>query len=284
MPRRSQTVDCKRVTLQSIHPRSASRSATKVPQPSHRARAQKIRLTGQVDPVVVRPHPTQTGEFELLTGMPRWRAAFEAQLKSIPVLICEARSVDEALAGMETLTAKPHPNPMLMADTLRVLLDQIPTATHQDLADLSGLARNAVTHYLLLQGLPPPVRQLLARARLSFGHAKVLCGHGLPAEPARQVELAHAAVHEGWSVRQLESRTFGSNVTLANSAEAPVPTPAAVVLDPNISALSDLLSRKTGMTVSIEHQVTGAGRIIFGYYSLEEADNLLRLFPADEFS
>ncbi len=57
--------------------------------------AESIRVQGVLQPLLVRPHPDHAGEFEILAGERRWRAAQQAQLAHVPVLV---REIDDRTA------------------------------------------------------------------------------------------------------------------------------------------------------------------------------------------
>lgn len=236
----------------------------------------------------VRPHPTVPEDYELLAGLPRWCAARDAGLVGIPAQVCEGPALEQALESLEQLVRDPLHNPIALADTFQQLLELIPIATHDDLAMLSGLARNAVTHYLLLRGLPPPVCQWLAQGQLTLSHGKALCTRRLRADPESQVALAREALRQSWSSHELERRARGlgdlAKLEARGTKPASVPTAPAgdLVADPNIKQLAESLSQKTGMPVEIEHKANGTGRIIFQYFSLDETENLLRFIPLEQ--
>jgi len=54
---------------------------------SVRSLAQSIKNDGLLQPIVVRPHPTQADRFEIRAGERRWRAAKLAGLKEVPVVV-----------------------------------------------------------------------------------------------------------------------------------------------------------------------------------------------------
>jgi ParB family transcriptional regulator, chromosome partitioning protein len=54
---------------------------------SVRSLAQSIRNDGLLQPIIVRPHPTQSDYFEIRAGERRWRAAKLAGLKEVPVVV-----------------------------------------------------------------------------------------------------------------------------------------------------------------------------------------------------
>jgi ParB family chromosome partitioning protein len=287
MPQASQVSNLQRLSTDaiSLHPQIA-RQVDLQKSAQVRELARQIRLTGKCEPVLVRPHPEGTaGRYELLAYPQRWQAAIVAQLPRVPAQVCAIAELDARLQRLIALAADLRRNPMGTAEALEGMSVMLEMATHQDLAWLSGLSRTAVTHYLMLQDLPGPVRRLLQQGRLSFNHGKLLCARALTTHPDRQVQLASTAVEEGWSMRDLRQAIAGEDAAPAaatRQSAAPSAAPAALVDDPNIRRLAERLSEITGQPANLEHQMSGQGRLVFHYHSLDELDNVLRFFPIEE--
>lgn len=159
--------------------------------------AASIKEVGILQPLVVRS--TESG-FELIAGERRLRAAKEAGLDSVPVLIRQAAD-DESmeLALVENLQREDL-NPLETAAAYQALIDGF-DITRDQLANRLGKSRAAVTNTLRLVQLPSSIQELILKGVLTEGHARALLS--LPDEE-QMLALAHRIRAEGLSVRKTE--------------------------------------------------------------------------------
>ncbi|EQD58434.1 parB-like partition protein, partial [mine drainage metagenome] len=160
--------------------------------------AASLKAQGMIQPIVVRALPR--GRYELITGERRWRAAQRAGLSEVPALV---REVSEqtvlAMALIENIQREDL-SPLEEADALQRLIDEF-GLTHQQVAEVVGRSRAAVSNLLRLLELPARIRALLDTRSLDMGHARALAT--LPEKLA--VSLAERAAAQHWSVRELET-------------------------------------------------------------------------------
>jgi ParB family transcriptional regulator, chromosome partitioning protein len=170
---------------------------TSFPEAGIRELAASIKEVGILQPLVVRPTP---GGFELIAGERRLRAAREAGLERVPVLIRQAGE-DESmeLALVENLQRE-NLSPLETAAAYQALMDGF-GLTRERLARRLGKSRAAVTNTLRLVHLPEKIQALLGDGKLSEGHARALLG--LETE-AQMTQLAQKVVAEKLSVRKTE--------------------------------------------------------------------------------
>ena len=232
--------------------------------------AESIRAQGVVQPIVVRPvgEPDERGvqRYEIIAGERRWRAAQQAGLRDIPAVI--RRVPDEAAIAMGLIEniQRENLNPLEEARALERLISEF-GLTHQLAAEAVGRSRAAVSNLLRLLELPDEVCERLAKRELEMGHARALLG--LPQRRA-QIEVATLVVGKSLSVRETEALVRHMSQPSRASADA---RPNAV--DPNIRRLQDDLSEKLGAAVAIEHALSGKGRLVVKYNSLDELDGIL---------
>lgn len=198
------TSDRKAATLQEI-PTSAIRPNRFQPRKSFdeeglAALAASIAEVGVLQPILVRPAGEGSGEYELIAGERRWRAARRAGLVTIPAII---NLVDDLLSLEQAVVENLHRqdlNPLDEAAAYQQLLEDF-QITQEDLARRLGKSRTAITNTLRLLQLPPTIHRLLTDGLLTAGHARALLG-----TPDRtfQEELALRIVDEGLSVRATE--------------------------------------------------------------------------------
>jgi ParB family chromosome partitioning protein len=232
--------------------------------------ADSISAQGVVQPVVVR-EVVGSGQFEIIAGERRWRAAQLAGLKEVPVIV---RKVSDqaalAIALIENIQRE-NLNAMEEAEAMKRLLDEY-RMTHQQLADALGKSRAAVSNLLRLNDLEADVKPLLMSGALEMGHARALLG----LNGAMQVSAARRIIDRQLTVRAAEAlvQDLKSLTDKPSSAAPKVPS----LRDPDIRRLEDDVSARLGASVSIRHGAKGAGQIIIRYGSLDELDGVLGRF------
>lgn len=227
--------------------------------------AESIKAQGLVQPIVVRP--IDDG-YEIIAGERRWRAAHQAGLKQVPVIVREADDQTTlALALIENLQREDL-NPIEQAHGLARLLEEF-SLTHEQLAEAVGLSRAQVTNLLRLLKLPAQVQAWVHDGALTMGHARALLS--LPED--RQMALGRKAIEQGWSVRQMEKAV--------KADQAELPRPVAGEKDPNIVALENRLAEKLGAKVSVRVTPKGRGKVEIHYSDLDELDRLLQLLEIE---
>ena len=223
--------------------------------------ADSIRAQGVIQPILVRP--VSGGQFEIIAGERRWRAAQAAGLREVPVVV---RDVPDnaalAMALIENIQREDL-NPLEEAAGIQRLIDEF-EMTHEAAAQAVGRSRSAVSNLLRLLSLAKPVQELLLQGALDMGHARALLAVG----GSRQVELAQRVVALGLSVRETE-HLVGQGAPSAKKSKPPIRK------DRDIVALEEELSETLGATVTIAHAKSGRGRLSIDYGGLEQLDELL---------
>lgn len=231
---------------------------------SLRELADSIAAQGVIQPIVVRP----AGEdvYEIVAGERRWRAARQAGLSDIPVVV---REVDEqtaiAIALIENIQ-RDDLNPLEEADALQRLLEEF-GLTHQQVAEAVGKSRTTVTNLLRLLELNDDVKQSLLQGRLEMGHARALLGLKGPKQSTAAGEVAS----RGLSVRETEKLVR----RLQQQGDDAFVPPKRPELDPNVRRLQDDLTDRLGARVQVQQGNRGAGRLVIAYNSLDELDGIL---------
>jgi ParB family transcriptional regulator, chromosome partitioning protein len=223
--------------------------------------AASLKGKGVLQPVIVRR--SGGGQFELIAGERRWRAAKLAGLETIPAMLQEASDAEAVeLALIENLQRQDL-NPIETAKGYRRLIEEF-RVTQEDAAKRVGKERSSVTNALRLLSLPPELQDAIAAEQLSVGHAKVLLSlTGLPA----QLRLARQIIRKGLSVRAAEAavkRLSSIGRKVLQKTQAPV------------VESQERLMRYLGTRVRITASKTG-GQITLQYQNLSDLDRLLEL-------
>ena len=162
--------------------------------------ADSITEHGVLQPLIVRS--IAAGNYMIIAGERRWRAAKMAGLSEIPVIIRDDLSDEQAMqiAMIENLQRE-NLNPIEEALGYKELIDRF-GMTQDKLAQVLGKARSSVANSLGLLALPNGVQELLRNGSLSAGHCKAL---KKVKDAALMTELAHKAAEGELSVRQVEA-------------------------------------------------------------------------------
>lgn len=162
--------------------------------------AESIRANGILQPLLVRP--LATGNYQIVAGERRWRAAKIAGLSEVPVVIRDDLSEEQVMqvALIENLQRE-NLNPIEEAQGYKELIDTY-KMTQDQLSKALGKARSSIANSLGLLSLPNGVRDLLADGKLSAGHCKALKAIK---DPALMTEIAVRASEGELSVRSIET-------------------------------------------------------------------------------
>lgn len=171
---------------------------------------ESIRVHGLLQPLVVTPlkegppRPTsgrvEAGEYELVAGERRLRAAKVLHLKSVPVIVRTVSELEKLeLALIENIQRKDL-NPIERAVAYRKLVDEF-SLTHEEAAKRMGKSRASITNTLRLLQLPGVIQKSIGEGKLSEGQAKVILE--LPTEE-KQLQLFERVQKEGMTVRDVE--------------------------------------------------------------------------------
>ena len=227
--------------------------------------AASIRNQGVMQPIILRAidnNQANEQSYEIIAGERRWRAAQQAGLMTVPAVIKDVEDETAmAMALVENLQREDL-NPMEEAYAL-ARLNQEFDLTHQQVADIVGKSRVAVSNMLRLMNLVDEVKRLLEHGDIEMGHARALLG--LAGE--QQLSAATEVVNRSLNVRQTE--------LLVKNFNKAAPGTETVPGDPNTRALENQLGEKFGLPVSLTHNSKGAGKLTIKYFSLDELDGIL---------
>jgi ParB family chromosome partitioning protein len=221
--------------------------------------AESIKSQGIMQPILARA--LIAGNYEIIAGERRWRAAGLAGLTEVPVLVRVV--ADEAALAMSLIEniQRENLNPLEEATGIQRLINEF-DMTHQLAAEAVGRSRSAVSNLLRLLNLAAPVQELLMRCQLDMGHARAL----LSLPNAGQIIAANEIVGKGLSVREAER--------LVQRQQQPEPKPKDKP-DRDILRLQEDLAEKLGAVVTLKTQKKGRGRLIINYDSLEQLDSII---------
>lgn len=225
--------------------------------------ADSIKAQGVVQPIVVRPLSATPGQYELVAGERRWRAAQLAELHEIPAIVRDISDQETMAVALIENIQRQELNPVEEAKALVRLVEEF-GLTHQEAADSVGRSRAAVSNLLRLLTLEPDVRDMLEDGQLEMGHARAILG----LETSKQLAAAREVANKGLSVREAEQLVRRLNKPGAEKKEK-------AGLDPDTRRLQEDLSEKLGAKVVFQHGANGKGKMLVHYNSIDELDGIL---------
>ncbi|ROU03156.1 ParB/RepB/Spo0J family partition protein [Histidinibacterium lentulum] len=227
--------------------------------------AASIREKGVIQPLIVRPSPRTPEAFEIVAGERRWRAAQQAQVHELPVIVRDFDDTEVLEVAIIENIQRADLNPVDEAAGYRQLMDRF-GHTQDQLATALGKSRSHIANALRLLTLPDSVRHLLTEGRLSAGHARALVGHD------EAEAIAARVVSEGLSVRAVEA--LARRKPEQTSAK---PRRTAPEKDADTRQIEAELAAALGMRVTIDHiPGTEGGTLSIRYADLGQLDDLLR--------
>lgn len=235
--------------------------------------AQSIREKGILQPILVRPHPSQIGRFQIIVGERRWRAAQQVPLHDVPVVVREFADHEILEIALIENVQRSDLNPMEEAEGYQRLMQDY-GHTQDQLARLIGKSRSHLANMLRLTHLSEAIKGSVISGALSAGHARALIG----ADDADA--LARRVVDKGLSVRETERLVrVGKGSSKKSQRKKNARMPGTEVLpekDADTRALEKNVANALGLDVSIDHMGTSGGSIGIFYTTLEQLDDICR--------
>ena len=222
-----------------------------------------IREKGVLQPILVRPAPGAPGEYQIVAGERRWRAAQRAGLRTVPIMVRELDDLAVLEIGIIENVQRADLNVLEEALSYKVLMEKF-ERTQDAIAQTIGKSRSHVANTMRLLALPDEVQSYLVSGELSAGHARAI------AAAADPVALAKQIIDGGLSVRETEAlaRKTPNATTSKNKGGRP-----PRVKDTDTQALEADLSSVLGLDVSIDHRGS-TGTLTITYATLEQLDDL----------
>ncbi|MDF1544022.1 MAG: ParB/RepB/Spo0J family partition protein [bacterium] len=227
--------------------------------------AASIKEHGLIQPIVVRE---QGAQFIIVAGERRYRAARQAGLERVPVVVMDDVDNDRMLeiALIENIQREDL-NALETADAYRVLMQRC-SFTQEELASRVGKSRTAVANQMRLLALPDSIKSMIRDGRLTEGHARAM----LSVDGEEQMlQLARRIADDSLSVRVVEQevRRVRKGRRLPRRK------------NPEIAEAETFLKQLLGTAVKISSGLK-RGRIEIEYYSDDDLNRLLDIFKATQ--
>jgi ParB family chromosome partitioning protein len=231
--------------------------------------AGSIRARGVLQPLLVRPHPDSSGDYELIAGERRWRAAQRAQVHDVPVVVLPLSDLEALEVALVENVQRQDLTPLEEADGYARLIDEF-EHSQEDLARVVGKSRSHVANMLRLRALPEGVKTYLDSGALTMGHARALLTARSPESLAKRI------VDGGLSVRaaeRLANATKPEKAGRRGTARAGTAPPGGRK-DADTRALEKQVSDSLGLTTEIVARGE-RGQLVVHFTALEQLDDLI---------
>jgi len=222
--------------------------------------AESIRSTGIIQPLIVRK---SSPGYELIAGERRWKAAFKAGLKKVPVIIKDV-SDDEVLklSLIENLQREDL-NPIEEADAYLRLIEEF-NLSQESLAKIVGKDRSTITNTLRLLKLPEEIKKDVASGKISSGHARAILSLDTN---NKRYKLYQEIIKRDLSVRKTEE--------LVKKMRGEKHPPQQEE-DPQINSIKEKLQRILGTQVRIVRKGE-KGKIEISFFSNKDFERILEI-------
>ena len=224
-----------------------------------------IRQRGIIQPLIVRP---KQGQFELIAGERRWRAAKEIGLSEAPVIVRQATDLEVLELSLIENLQRADLNPIEEAEAYARLGNEF-GLRQEEIAQKVGKSRAAVANSMRLLDLDQQVQTWVVQGLLSVGHAKVLLG--LKGHDEQRL-LAEKILRQSSTVRSTE-RMVARLLDKSGSRRRKTTTPRAS--NAAIADLENRLQQHLATHVTIHHGEK-RGRIEIEYYGDDDLDRVVR--------
>ena len=221
-----------------------------------------VREFGVLQPVVVRRN--SDGDYELIMGERRTRAAREAGLDAIPAIVRDTADEDLLRDALLENLHRSELNPLEEASAYQQLLEDF-GITQEELATRIGRSRPQISNTIRLLKLPVPVQQRVAAGVLTAGHARAILGVD---DPEAMQRLADKVINEDLSVRATEEAAKAQPA--AGKTAKPTPGARRAYLDEVALKLGDRLNTRVRIGLGARK-----GQVVIDFASIQDLNRIL---------
>ena len=217
--------------------------------------AASIKSKGLVQPILVRPSEKNPGNYEIIAGERRWRAAQIAQLHEMPAVVKNLNDVESLEIAIIENVQRSDLTVIEEATGYKKLIESY-GHTQEQLSEIVGKSRSHVANIMRLLTLPQSIQDMITEGKISAGHARAIMNSAFPEK------LAEKIISENLSVREAES--------IAKQGKNHIKK--VRLKDPDTVDLENSLSQKLGLNVEINHKGNKGGHIKIDYKNLDQLE------------
>jgi ParB family chromosome partitioning protein len=223
-----------------------------------------VKKNGIIQPIIVR----KSGQgYEIIAGERRWRAAQEAGIRDVPIIIRDVEDTDAAEMSLIENMQREDLNALEEAEAFSMLIEKF-GFSQEELSARIGKDRSTIANTLRLLKLPQEVKQALRNKTLSAGHARSLLALDSSAE---QIQVFHIIKKKSLSVREAERLIQNRKKAVSKSKPAK-----------KDSSILDLEHTLASRLMTEVHITPGkkSGRIEIRFHTVEELNRLVALLAS----
>ncbi len=217
--------------------------------------AVSIKSKGLVQPILVRPSEKNPGNYEIIAGERRWRAAQIAQLHEMPAVVKNLNDVESLEIAIIENVQRSDLTVIEEATGYKKLIESY-GHTQEQLSEIVGKSRSHVANIMRLLTLPQSIQDMITEGKISAGHARAIMNSAFPEKLAEKVITENLSVREAESIAK-QGKNHIKKVRLK---------------DPDTVDLENSLSQKLGLNVEINHKGNKGGHIKIDYKNLDQLE------------
>lgn len=231
--------------------------------------AESIKQHGLIEPLIVQKG--KKGFYTIIAGERRWRAAREAGIKEIPVVVKEYSDQQVMEIALIENIQREDLNAIEEAEAYERLIKDF-NLKQDEVAERVSKSRVAITNSLRLLKLDPRVREMIIEDKIKSGHARALLS---VTDPEEQYQLAVIIFDNSMSVRETEK--------MVKKYLADKDKPAKQIKEKDTQTeliyrdYEEKLKTVIGTKVNINNKGRGKGKIEIEYFSPDEFDRIVSM-------
>ena len=229
--------------------------------------AGSISELGVIQPLTLRL--VDDGNYQIIAGERRWRAATKAGLQTVPAYVRTASDSEVNEMALIENIQREDLNAVEVALAFKKLIDTY-HLTQERLSERIGKKRATVANHLRLLKLPAEIQLGLRDRKLDMGHARALLSVD---DPKKQLKLYNRILKEGLSVRRVEEIAREEDIT-----DSPVRKPDSKKGKEDYGFFTRQLSTYFPTPVKFKRGADGKGSITLTFNSDDELQQLVALF------
>lgn len=230
--------------------------------------AASIRELGVVQPLTLRMG--DDGNYQIIAGERRWRAAQIAGLTSVPAYVRTVSDSEMTEMALIENIQREDLNAIEVALGFKKLIDTY-NLTQERLSERLGKNRATIANHLRLLRLPAEIQLGLRDRKLDMGHARAILS---VEDPKIQLKLYKMVIKGGLSVRAVEE--LGRKLAEGENLDKPVKGKTDKSED--IRLLEKNFTDYFSMPVKVARSQNGKGSVTFKFSSDDELHQLVKIF------
>jgi len=226
-----------------------------------------IKEKGILQPIAV--HELKNGNYEIIAGERRYRAAKSVGMKSIPAYVLSISNESEIMEySLIENIQRVNLDPIEESEAFALLKSKY-NLSQKEISKKVGKSRSQIANSLRLLKLPSSIKKDIKNKKITTGHAISLLGLK---SKTQMLAIANRIVNKNLSVRNTEQIVSKINMLSTNRINGKKTAKSKL-----LNEIESKLIHKYGTKVSILFNKSKKGKIIFEYYTPDDLERILRL-------